>query len=144
MKAYKSDQGRMVRMGAFWVLALLYLYGCMALHQTMTAFVEPMSKSLLGTVPILRWELTGSFVLSAVLFIAGFYLLWAWHQTPKVADLLIETESELQKVTWAKMPEVINTSIVVIIFVLFLMGFLAGSDMVLSRIFGFVLNGGLM
>lgn len=144
MKAYKSDQGRMVRMGAFWILALLWLYGCMALHQTLSAFVDALANPLLGTVPILRWEMTGSFLISAVLFLAGFYLLWSWHQTPKVADLLIETEAELQKVTWAKMPEVINTSIVVVFFVVFLMAFLAGSDIVLSRIFGFVLNGGLI
>jgi len=143
MKAYKSDQGRMVRMGAFWILALLYLYGCMALHSTLIAFVDSMSEPLLGTVPILRWELNGAFLLCALLFLAGFYLLWAWHQTPKVADLLIETESELQKVTWAKWDEVVNTSIVVVFFVLFLMAFLAGSDIVLSRIFGRILGGGL-
>jgi len=69
-------------------------------------------------------------------------LLFRWHQTPKLADLLIETESELQKVTWAKMPEVVNSSIVVIGFVLFLMAFLAGSDVILSRISDYILNGG--
>ncbi len=141
MKAYKSDQGRMVRMGAFWILALLYLYGCMALNLTLSGFVEQLSEPLLGTIPILGWRLTGAFLISSLLFLAGFYLLWSWHQTPKIADLLIETEGELQKVTWAKMPEVINTSLVVIGFVLFLMAFLAGADVLLSRVFSFILSG---
>lgn len=143
MKAYKSDQGRMVRMGAFWILALLYLYGCMALNQTLAGFVDALSEDVLGTVPILGWRLTGAFMISGLLFLAGFYLLWAWHQTPKIADLLIDTEAELQKVTWAKMPEVINTSLVVIGFVLFLMAFLAGADIVLSRVFSFILGQGM-
>lgn len=134
----------MVRMAAFWILALLWLYGCMALHQTLTSFVDSLAQPLLGTIPILRWEMTGSFLISALVFFSGFYLLWSWHQTPKVAELLIETEAELHKVTWAKMDEVVNTSIVVIFFVLFLMAFLAGSDIVLSRVFGSILNGGLI
>ncbi|MDE0896509.1 MAG: preprotein translocase subunit SecE [Planctomycetota bacterium] len=140
IKAYKSEQGRMVRMGAFWTLALLFLYGCMALNQTLYTFVDSL-KSDMGQIPILGWSLTGAFVISTATFVIGFILLFRWHQTPKVADLLIETESELQKVTWAKMPEVINSSVVVIGFVLFLMAFLAGSDMVLSRIFDYILLG---
>ena len=145
MKAYKSDQGRHARMGAFWTLALLYLYGCMALKQTLFSFVEGLRPPLMegfATFPILGWTLNGAFMISTILFLGGFYLLWAWHQTPKVADLLIETESELQKVTWAKWDDVVNSSIVVIGFVLFLMAFLAGSDMVLARIFDRVLSGG--
>ena len=141
MKAYKSEQGRMVRMGAFWTLALLFLYGCMSLNVTLYAFVDSMQSSI-GKIPILGWSLTGAFLVSTGIFIVGFILLFRWHQTPKVADLLIETESELQKVTWARMPEVINSSIVVIGFVLFLMAFLASSDIVLSKISGYILNGG--
>jgi preprotein translocase SecE subunit len=147
MKAYKSDQGRMARMGAFWTLALLYLYGCMALKQTLFSFIEALREPVAAgfpKLPILGWHLNGAFLISMVLFLGGFYLLWAWHQTPKVADLLIETESELQKVTWAKWPEVVNTSLVVIGFVLFLMVFLAGSDAVLARVFNYILNGGLI
>lgn len=141
MKAYKSEQGRMVRMGAFWTLALLFLYGCMALNQTLLSFVDSL-KSDMGRIPILGWHLTGAFAISTAAFVVGFVLLFRWHQTPKVADLLIDTESELQKVTWAKMPEVINSSFVVIGFVLFLMVFLAGSDIVLSKIFTYILSGG--
>ena len=99
-------------------------------------------QSSIGKIPILGWSLTGAFLVSTGIFIVGFILLFRWHQTPKVADLLIETESELQKVTWARMPEVINSSIVVIGFVLFLMAFLASSDIVLSKISGYILNGG--
>lgn len=131
----------MVRMGAFWTLALLFLYGCMSLNVTLYAFVDSMQSSI-GKIPILGWSLTGAFLVSTGIFIVGFILLFRWHQTPKVADLLIETESELQKVTWARMPEVINSSIVVIGFVLFLMAFLASSDIVLSKISGYILNGG--
>ena len=49
------------------------------------------------------------------------------------ADLLIETESELRKVTWPTVPEAVRSSIVVIACVLFLMAFLAGADWLLGR-----------
>ena len=47
---------------------------------------------------------------------------------------MIDTELELRKVTWPTMQEVINSSIVVIVCVVVLMVFLAGSDLVLGRI----------
>ena len=47
--------------------------------------------------------------------------------------MLIETESELRKVTWPTMPEAVRSSVVVIACVLFLMAFLASADWVLGR-----------
>jgi len=72
------------------------------------------------------------------------FLLWTlrrWEQKPKIADLLIETESEMRKVTWPSMPEAVNSSIVVIVCVAFLMAFLAGADWFLGRIATQVLTG---
>ncbi|MEM7517388.1 MAG: preprotein translocase subunit SecE, partial [Planctomycetota bacterium] len=62
-------------------------------------------------------------------------LLNGWQQSPKIAETLIDTESELKKVTWPTVPEAINASIVVLVTVLFLMAFLAGSDWILGRAF---------
>jgi transcriptional antiterminator NusG len=69
--------------------------------------------------------------------LGALWLLYRWHRTPKIADLLIETEAELRKVTWPTMPEAINSSIVVIVCVLFLMVYLAaqtGCSAVVDRI----------
>ena len=98
-------------------------------------------------VLLARPEFTlGGLVLSPawILFVlaAAWYFLYRWQQTPKVADLLIETEAELRKVTWPTMSEAINSSIVVIACVVFLMAFLAGADWLLGRWTSFILTGG--
>jgi preprotein translocase SecE subunit len=68
-------------------------------------------------------------------------LLYRWQQAPKQADLLIETESELRKVTWPTLSETMTSSIVVMLCVLFLMAFLAGSDVLLGRWASYLLTG---
>jgi preprotein translocase SecE subunit len=60
------------------------------------------------------------------------WLLYRWQNSPKVADLLIDTESELGKVTWPTMTDAVNSSIVVMGVVVFLMAFMAGADIVLA------------
>jgi preprotein translocase subunit SecE len=53
---------------------------------------------------------------------------------PKVADFLIETETELRKVAWPNFKDTRHASIVVIITVLVLAFFLAGADIVLGEV----------
>ena len=129
MKSYKPEQGRLARMAAFWSLALLLLFGCNFLHLQLTSYVSSL-KDPLGDlhIPIVSIPLSGSFLISSFVFLGGLLWLYNWQQKPKVADLLIDTESELRKVTWPTMQEVVNSSMVVIISVAILMGFLAGSD----------------
>ena len=94
IKAYKKDQGRLARMAAFWSMAFLVLFGCMFLYETLTALVESLREPLGGLViPIVGVELNGAFLISAILCVGGLVLLYSWHQKPKVADLLIETEA---------------------------------------------------
>ncbi|MFM7281649.1 MAG: preprotein translocase subunit SecE, partial [Planctomycetia bacterium] len=57
---------------------------------------------------------------------------YRWQNSPKVADLLIDTESELGKVTWPTRPDAVNSSLVVMGVVVFLMAFMAGADILLG------------
>jgi preprotein translocase SecE subunit len=143
MKAYKPEQGRMARMATFWVLAFLILFGCTTLHTVLIGNIDKLAEPLFGgaRIPVITVEVTGAFLLTTVLCLGGITLLYFYMQRPKVADLLIGTESELRKVTWPTMDEVINSSVVVVICVLLLMGFLAGADWSLGRIMAFLLLG---
>ena len=143
MKAYKPEQGRMARMAAFWVLAFLILFGCTTLHTVLIGNIDSMAEPLFGAtrIPVISVELTGAFLLTTVLCLGGVAGLYVYMQRPKAADLLIDTESELRKVTWPTMNEVTNSSVVVVICVLLLMGFLAGTDWSLGRIMAFLLLG---
>jgi preprotein translocase subunit SecE len=133
--AYKKDQGRLARMAAYWSLALLILYGCQSFYAILPTWNaklgEPFSASL-RKIPILGWNLSPALLISGLLLAAAWYVLYRWQQTPKVADLLIDTETELTKVTWPTVSDAVNSSLVVVGVVLFLMAFLAGMDAMLG------------
>ena len=100
MSGYKKDQGRMARLIAFWTLAVLVFYGCMSLNETLTGrFESALGGSLIASfprIPVLGTDLTGAFVISAVVCIGGLVVLFRMLEKPKYADLLIDTESELR------------------------------------------------
>lgn len=133
----------MARMAAFWTLAILLVYGCMSLHtQLGISLGETATKPLIGidTIPILGLVPNLALIISLSVFFGGLWLLNRWLNKPKNADLLIETEHELRKVTWPTLEETVNGSMLVVGCVVFLMAFLAGTDYLLARILRFVLN----
>lgn len=144
--AYKEDQGRLARLVAFWVLALFAFFGCYALYnEVLRAKFESLRTPLIDSmkkVPVLGIELNGGFLIALALFLAVLWFLHRWLQREKVADLLIETESEMRKVTWPTMSEATNSSVVVIVCVLFLMVYLAGADWLLGQWATRILTGG--
>jgi len=122
-------------MAAYWSLALLILYGCRSFYTILPGWSPSLGKPLLDSlpkIPILGWNLNGALLISGLVLGAAWYVLYRWQQTPKVADLLIDTETELTKVTWPTLSDAVNSSLVVVGVVLFLMTFLAGTDALLG------------
>lgn len=142
MTTYKEDQGRLARMAAFWSLTLLALFGSTFLYELLVG-IDSM-KSLIGgiTIPVVGIALNGAFVISLTVFATAAAIIYRWEQKPKVADLLIDTESELRKVTWPTGQEVMNSSMVVVICVVIIGAYLAGADYLLNRIMKWLLLGG--
>jgi preprotein translocase SecE subunit len=143
MKGYRDDQGRLARMAAFWTITLLLLFGCNFLFEQLLAFGSLQDPIAGYRIPIVSVDLSPAFLISSVVFLIGLAFIFRWQQKPKVADLLIDTEAELKKVTWPTMDEVINSSIIVVIFVLFLGAYLAGADYLLSRVMRYIILGGV-
>ncbi len=136
----------MARMAAFWSLTVLLFYGCTSLKGELTgrwssSLGQPLMSSF-ERIPVLGVELTAAFLVATVCFAGGMFGLYRWLERPKSADLLIETELELRKVTWPTGNEVVNSSMVVIACVLFLMGYLAAADWFLARVTRVLLFGG--
>lgn len=140
--AYRKDQGRMARMAAFWSLAILALWGARALNIQLGVWVKSLSVRLGANeagqggaiIPVLGISITPAFLIATAVGAVSVFVLYRWLETPKNADLLIDTESEMRKVTWPTFKDVVNSSIVVIVCVLFLMVFLAGSDVLIGRV----------
>ena len=134
--AHKPEEGRHARQASFWLGEGMLFFGCHALATELsswTALRTPVSASR-PELPLLGISLTGSFVIALLVFLAASLIYLRMLARPKVADHLIEVEGEIKKVTWPSFEEATNSSIVVIVTVLVLMGFLAVSDFVLGRI----------
>ena len=131
-------------MAAFWTLAALLFYGSTSLNDALSGYWPGLAAPLLAgmpTLPVLSIGLTPAFFVALLVFVGGMFLLYRWLEQPKSAELLIETEHELRKVTWPTLPEVVNSSLIVIFCVLFLMGFLAAADLFIARVTRVILFG---
>jgi preprotein translocase SecE subunit len=135
--AYKQDQGRFARLAAFWSLAILIFYGTTSLYTTLLGyFPNTMAKPFaagMPKVPVLGLPLNLGMLISAAVLALSIWLLYRLLERPRNADVLIDTEAELRKVTWPTVPEAVRSSMVVIVCVLFLMAFLASADWILGR-----------
>ena len=132
--SYKHDQGRPARNVTFYTLAVLSWYGASSLHAFFGRFDWSLT-SLGFSIPVVHIAVSPGFLIATLFFVAGLYGARFAVNHPKSADLLIDTEGEMRRVTWPSWPETLNGSIVVIITVVALLLVLAGADMVLSRFF---------
>ena len=109
---YKPAQGKMVRQATFIAVAVLVVFGCFSL-----------SNGLLGgdDQPVRIGVPLGIWVL----------LCWVAFRVlnvPQFADFLVSVESELEKVVWPGRKQVMQSTVVVIVTMLFLGAFLSGVD----------------
>ena len=143
--AYRKDQGRLARMTTFWSLAVLLAYGCIRMRAELTGqFPDSLGAAVSDglVLPLVNLPLSPALIASVLSLVAGLFLLNRALERPKNADLLIETESELRKVTWPTVDETVDGSVVVIVVVLFLMGFMAAADFALGNLFARIITGG--
>ena len=141
--AYKKTQGRMVRMAAFWSLAVLIFYGCTSLRRELSSFFpDSLGAPIAGIrIPVLGMDLSPALLVAGLVLGVSIWLLHRFLDRPERADLLIETEAELKKVTWPTFDEAMHGSAVVIFCVLFLMFYLAGADWFIGNIARLILLG---
>lgn len=123
LSIYKPGQGKYARITSGVLLGALVAYGATALRTTLgdvgtTWKIGSQTFSVGQVVPLLVFV-----VLAAVI---AWSLNW-----PKVADFLIETESEMARVIWPTRKTVISSSVVVIIAVVAMSALLYGVDSLL-------------
>lgn len=135
----RPEQGRYVRMSTFWAIAFLWAYGCYRLSETLSdlrfGWASFLRQPIVGELPLLETPLTTASLLSILVFFAGIAALQMFLNTPKIADTLIETESELRKVTWPTFKDTINASLIVLACVIVLFGLLGVYDALIGKSF---------
>ena len=131
--AYKKDQGRYARMVAFWGLFLLMAYGCLgSLVYSLEGWLELGPDSAwIKPFPLLGEFNPATAIGVGVLAVVGF-VIYRLLNRPRAADLLIETETELRKVTWPSFADTWAGTLAVVVTVAFLLLYLTGADFLLG------------
>lgn len=138
---HKPEQGLVVRGTGLAMISALLLFGCYGLYYFVYSkgdfYKDPIGGWL--TIPLVDLDVNPALVVALVVFSACVYLTAYLLGRPKTADLLIETETELAKVTWPSWAETVNASVVVIFTTVFMAGLLFMFDVVLRKLTGIFL-----
>jgi preprotein translocase SecE subunit len=139
---YKQDQGRLARGSLFGLHTLLLYYGCYSLYFFLhwDWAVNPLMS---GQIPILNIPINPALIIAMGVFFGGEWAAIRLLNSPKLGTLLIETETEMKKVTWPSWNDSFNSSVVVLIAVVFFMIFLGFADVILNFIFSKIVFAGL-
>ena len=111
---YKANQGRMVRQFTFFTALIVAAFGCITLANGPLSLRHEVIKV---TLSLSCWLLTAWVAFRAV-------------NLPRFADFLISVESELARVTWPQRSEVSQATVVVLVTMASLGGFLFLIDLV--------------
>lgn len=134
LEIYKKGQGKVARACAYALVGVLVAFGAWRFH---AAFNVPGEGVLIEKLPIIG-SLTILKIGALFVFLVGLLLTHLVLNRAKVADLLIDTEQEMRKVSWPSWPEVKSATLVVVV-VTFVMGMaLFGFDRALQGLFSFI------
>ena len=123
LSIYKRGQGVWTRGLAALGLLAIGIYGAVQTGQWLIGAQHKAGFTLFGkTIGV-------GLYLPVIIFLAFAALTVYLCNTPRPANLLIETEIEMRKVTWPTSKEVLGATVVVIVVVLILSSCLWGIDM---------------
>ena len=117
-RLYKRNQGRITRQVTFAAIAIAMLLGCWRMHLS----ADP-------TDVAMRMGLPGA------LLCVGLWVAYRAVNFASFADFLISVEAEMSKVSWPTKTELVRGSMVVLITILFLAGFLFMFDLMWAKVF---------
>ena len=132
LEMYKKGQGskaRLVGMAGSFALVIWGAYALWVQLQGAAALTRP-----LVTVPKLSLDIDLAMIIAVLVGVVACGLVVMILNRPRLVDLLIDTESEMKKVSWPSRQEAWNSSVVVVVTVLVMMGLLFFYDFILNQI----------
>lgn len=120
-------------MTAFWAVFGLIAYGCFGGLQYQLRNWGVKSEPFVEDLPLLG-DLDLAMLLTLGVLAAAAYVVHSLLNRPKAADLLIETETELRKVTWPTGSETWSGTIAVVVTVTVMLLYLYFTDYLLAYV----------
>lgn len=140
-KYYKPGQGTWARWTAGILIGLLMLFGAHSLYNFPDVEKYENGKSVgvtfwgkrLAALPGVERGLTPGLLISALFLLATLTAVYLFVVNGRrLAEVLIDTEAEMHKVSWPPRHEYVGSSIVVIVSVVIIGGFVALVDVLLQ------------
>jgi preprotein translocase SecE subunit len=143
-ETYKEGHGVLVRRVTFVALGALVVWGGLELYNWI-ASADWVRRNRWGGVggykiPVIDQYIDPAFAISWIVIIGGCVLLYRFLNKERAADFLIETDTEVRKVTWPTWNDAWNSSLIVLLFVVVLTSFIFVSDFVITRLMNLVLT----
>jgi preprotein translocase subunit SecE len=140
VEIYKEGHGVLVRRIAFVTLAALIVWGGTELYGLLNSGKWVQNNRWVDyRIPVIHQYIDPAFAISWIVVIAACVFLYRGLNRPRAADFLIETDTEVRKVTWPSWNDAWNSSLIVLIFVVVMTGFIFLSDFIIGRLMRLVL-----
>lgn len=123
-------------MFAFWALVLLVAYGCFhggGLADLLNRWLADSNPTFVDPFPLLGTLKLSTCIALGVWVVVGFAIAKILA-APRIADALIDTETEMSKVTWPTWGETWQGTVAVAAMVLVLFVFLTVVDLALAQV----------
>ena len=115
---YKRNQGRITRQVTFAAIAITVLLGAWRMNSLAS-----------------QTDLVMRLVVPAIVLLVGVWVAFRIVNLPSFSDFLISVEAEMSKVSWPTKTELMRGSVVVLVTILFLAGFLFVFDLIWTFVF---------
>ena len=125
LEIYKRGQGKNTRLWSGFALGTISAFGCYRLFLKLSSTVEDLWVQML--VPV--------FVFGAIAAL----LFWLANK-PSLADFMISAEGEMKKVNWSTREEIVASTIVVIVVLVFMAALLGTTDLFFRTLFSWLLE----
>ena len=141
MEIHKKDEARLTRVLSYCAILIFVIWGGREFGRWLVGF-KPLTK-LLGpeslVLPYYGMPLRLGVLIGIVLTIGIGLWLWRYMNRPRTADMLIETETEMKKVSWPTWEDAKQSTSIVVVFVLATAAYLTVIEVVLKYVFDFIL-----
>ena len=142
--SYRKNDGCYARMFAFWALFLLVAFGCFhggGLSDLVAGWIGDSDQTYVDPFPILGTLKTSTCIALGAWLLIGFCISRILNRK-RIANALIDTEAEMQKVTWPTWVETWHGTIAVAAMVVVLFIYLFVVDLGLAKAMMLLLAGG--
>lgn len=140
MEIYKKGEGKLTRRVAFYSLLALSIWGFKTLAIKLSGFSWANSEVLGMTLPYYKLPVTVGVLLCIALNIVVGFWLFKILNGEKIAPTLIETETELRKVSWPSWEDAKQSTVVVLVFVAATAIYLTAIEYALKSTFELILK----